>query len=275
MSIPPSEPATGEPSNATNVSNVSAASIKLPPMWKETPEVWFRQIEAQFEVAGIVADNTKFNYIIGVLDQCLCNTVSDVLMNPPLTERYTTLKQAIISRLSASTTSQISQLLGDVDMGDRTPSQFLRELRLLAKDRVSEEFLRSMWLRRLPEKVRLVLATHPGNLEQLAASADQVVELIAQPAVFTTSNPFVNNSEITQLRQQIQQLNQQFQMLLRPRSRSKSRFSSRTRSNSRNSSSQPKRSTWCWYHRRFATKANKCEQPCTFNSNKTLQNSTN
>jgi len=43
--------------------HVDKVSVKLPPFWAENPETWFVQVEAQFEIANITAEQTKFNYL--------------------------------------------------------------------------------------------------------------------------------------------------------------------------------------------------------------------
>lgn len=265
-STPPSEPVPNVAEAPAIAPQISAASVKLPPFWKESPSLWFNIIEAQFEVANIVTDKTKYNYILSILYQNLAKVVDDILSNPPATDRYGTLKESLISRLSASESSQINRLLEDVDMGDRTPSQFLRELRQLAQDKVSDNFLKSIWLKRLPEKIRLILASHHGPLDQLAKSADQIFDLVSAPAVYATSKQYSQNTELELLRQDLQQLTQQFQALCRSRSRSSSRPQSR--SNSRHNAFANKNTSWCWYHKKFATKAIKCIPPCTFIDNK-------
>jgi hypothetical protein len=51
----------------------------------------------------------------------------------------------------------IRQLLTLEEMGDRKPSQFLRHLRGLAPD-MPEEFLYTIWSRRLPPNIQTILA---------------------------------------------------------------------------------------------------------------------
>ncbi|XP_075990296.1 uncharacterized protein LOC142985941 [Anticarsia gemmatalis] len=52
-------------------------SIRLPPFWPDKPAVWFAQVEAQFEIAGIVADRTKYNYVVGQIDHKLAGLRRD------------------------------------------------------------------------------------------------------------------------------------------------------------------------------------------------------
>ena len=46
-----------------------AVSLKLPTFWNSQPEVWLAQAEAQFNIRGITADETKYYYVVAALDQ--------------------------------------------------------------------------------------------------------------------------------------------------------------------------------------------------------------
>lgn len=48
------------------VNQVNRIQAKVPPFWKLNPQLWFKQIEAQFSNSGIVNDLTKYNTIVGV-----------------------------------------------------------------------------------------------------------------------------------------------------------------------------------------------------------------
>ena len=60
-------------------------------------------------------------------------------------------------------------------MGDRTPSQFLRHLRRLARNVFSDDTLRSLWFSRLPGSRQAILATQRDlTLEKLGELADAI-----------------------------------------------------------------------------------------------------
>ena len=44
-----------------------AVSLKLPTFWTAQPEVWFTKAEAQFNLCGITAFNTKYYYVLAAL----------------------------------------------------------------------------------------------------------------------------------------------------------------------------------------------------------------
>jgi hypothetical protein len=131
---------------------ISRVAVRLPPFWAERPNVWFAQAEAQFTLAGISSEQTKFYYVIAHLDHRYATEVEDIITSPPEREPYTTLRTELIRRLSPSKEQRIHQLLTLQEMGDRKPSQFLRRLRSLAPD-VPDDFLRSIWSSRLPTNI--------------------------------------------------------------------------------------------------------------------------
>jgi hypothetical protein len=122
-----------ETTNGTQPAEVSRVAVRLPPFWAERPAVWFAQAEAQFCLAGISNETTKF-YMISQLDHQYAAEVEDVITSPPQQDPYPKLKTELLKRLSLSREQRTKQLLTFEEMGDRKPSQFLRHLRGLAPD---------------------------------------------------------------------------------------------------------------------------------------------
>jgi hypothetical protein len=54
--------------NSPMSAEISSVAVRLPPFWAERPNVWFAQAEAQFTLAGISSEQTKFYYVISQLD---------------------------------------------------------------------------------------------------------------------------------------------------------------------------------------------------------------
>lgn len=255
-------------------------AVRLPPFWAERPAVWFAQAEAQFFLAGISSEKTKFFHVISQLDHRCAAELEDVITSPPERDPYTTLRTELMRRLSPSREQRIRQLLTHEEMGDRKPSQFLRHLRSLAPD-VPDDFLRSIWSSRLPHNIQAILAGQPeGNLDSAARCADRISEAAPQPALASVGPP----PDSAALLQRIEDLSRQVAALtaqqdrLNPSSRnhrSPSRDPRSSSSNARpafknrrtNSRSPPRgdaASTTCWYHRRFGARAQNCTPPCSF-----------
>lgn len=253
---------------------VNKVAIKVPPFWSSNPSLWFRQLEIQFALNGITADMTKFYYAMSQLELKYLQEVEDVVNNLPATGKYDRFKDELIRRLSKSEEQRIKQLLEQEEIGDRTPSQFLRHLKTLAGDNtLSENFLRTMWLNRLPASMRTVLATRMDEpVDKMATLADKINEItpIGHCAAVTP------NPEIAALCEQITRLTQEVAELKMNQRQSRSNFRgpgrggwrrgsrNRSRNRSRSRSPSPSQPGVCWYHRRFGDKSTRCTTPCTY-----------
>jgi hypothetical protein len=131
---------------------VSRVAVRLPPFWAEGPVPWFAQAEAQFHLAGITYELTKFYHVVSQLDMRCIADVEYLVSAPPAVNPFATLKAELIKRLCPSSDQRTRQLVTLEEMGDRKPSQFLRPLRSLAPD-IPDNYLRNLWTSRLPSNV--------------------------------------------------------------------------------------------------------------------------
>lgn len=156
-------------------------SISLPPYWAGDPLLWFAQIECRFAQHRLTTQKAKFNAVVSSLPPQVAAEVWDLITSPPSEDAYDKLKKAIVDRTGLSRSDRLQQLLGAEQLQGRTPSQFLRHMRALSGretgDFASDEILQELFMRQLPQPVRVVLAaTGPLPLSQLAQVADKVVE---------------------------------------------------------------------------------------------------
>lgn len=248
----------GGDSTATNNVNTTAINLRIPRFWKENPAVWFAQLEAQFENYHITSELSKYFAVLPELEPELLSQVSDIILQRP-ENAYSKLKERLVNHFSISEEKRIQKLLNELPIGDKKPSSLLREMRSLANGGVTDEFLRSMWLQRLPSQTQAILATSGEPFDNLATMADKIGN-ICNPSSSNIS-AISSNNEINEMRAQILTLTAAIQELKFPK-KHHSRSSSRHRSNrSRNSSPQV-----CYYHRNFGDKARCCRQPCSYTS---------
>lgn len=252
---------------------VCKVGVRIPPFWPEEPEIWFAQIEGQFAITGITSDATKFHYVVGQLENKYSREVKDLIIKPPATDKYQTLKSELIRRLTASKEKKTIQLLHHEELGDRKPSQFLRHLRGLASADIPNDFLKTIWMSRLPVGIQQLIASQPASsgLDDLATLADQVLDIsLSSPNVAATSLPSTPGSVLNELVHEVAELRRQLQHLSMqrdrsPRSRSRNGDRRRNRSSSRTRSQSSYRThPLCFYHSRFGSKARDCIKPCDF-----------
>jgi hypothetical protein len=140
-------------------------AVHLPPFWPDRPGLWVATAEAQFYLASVTSEKTKFNYVISQLEYRHASEVQDLIRSPPANEPCATLKTEVVRHLSASRDQRVCQLLTHEEMGDLKLSQFLRHLKSLAPE-VPDGFLRNIWSSRLPTHIQTILAGQAeGNLD--------------------------------------------------------------------------------------------------------------
>lgn len=256
--------------------HINRVSIRTPPFCKDRPALWFASLESQFVINGITQESTKFHYAIAHLDTDCTKEVEEIILQPPATNPYTTLKNAIISQFSVSYEEKVRRLLEQEQMGDRKPSSFFRYLRSLAGPAFPDQLLKTIWSNRLPRQVQIVLAAQQQQtITELADLADKLSEISAQPSEVhqvTGNSPSSsldsNGTIIAAIQKQVADLTLAVAALTdfknrpsRPRSRSTSRHRNHSQSSLHNDE-------YCWYHNCFGPRATKCIHPCTWSNKK-------
>ncbi|XP_046807526.1 uncharacterized protein LOC124420041 [Lucilia cuprina] len=140
----------------------STVNLRIPRFWKENPAIWFAQLDAQFENHNVVNESSKY---FAALPEVL-SQVTDIILQQPR-DAYSKIKQRLIDHFSISEENRIKTLLKELPIGDKKPSFLLREIRNLANDGVKDEFLRTMWIQRLPTQAQAILATSSEPLDIL------------------------------------------------------------------------------------------------------------
>ena len=208
---------------------VAAVALKLPAFWTSDPEVWFAQVEAQFQTRNppITTDQTKFDYIVTSLDPAAAKEVRSIILQPPAAgSRYSALKTALIAAFGRTQESKDAELLSMTGLGDRTPTGLLRHMRSLNSNPAT--LFKALWLAQLPPEARRICAASPGtDLDDLAKQADAVVE---------TSRNF--NCQV---------------VIAAARTNAQAKF--------------PRTTELCFFHAKFGKAARKCRgEPCPMHS---------
>lgn len=235
---------------------VAAVAVKLPEFWKCDPVMWFAQAEAQFALANVTKDETKFYHIVAKVDQTVICHISDLVARPPLEEKYKSVKDRLVGRFALSPQAKLERLLGSHDLGDLRPTHLLAKMQELSAGlAVDENLLKMFFLQRLPTSIRSVLAISDGTITKLAEMADKMVEC-STPHVSAVEQPLADNTD--ELKNQIAALTTEIRRMKMQPSRSRSRSSSRSGTTSR------ARGEVCWYHHQYGSNAHQCRAPCIF-----------
>ena len=105
--------------------SINAVAIKFLTFWPERAKVWFFRAKAQFTIRGIVAEKTKYYYILAALDQDTANCIVDLLIQPPASDKYQAIKMRLLNTFTSDKARRADLLLEKAGLGDNTPSQYM------------------------------------------------------------------------------------------------------------------------------------------------------
>lgn len=260
--------ANEEAAGAENAAVAASVAVRLPDFWRNDPAMWFAQAEAQFALAGVVRDHTKYNHIVAKVDQQTICHIADLVTDPPLTNKYPAIKSRLISRFVMSPQGKLEQLLGSCDLGDMRPTHLLAKMQELSMGlNVNPELLKMLFLQRMPANVKAILAISDGSLTKLAEMADKMLESALNVAA-VAANPGPSRQAVSTAAHSedmsTDDLREQVAFLTAEVRRMRTRSTSRGRSVSRSGRSAEE---ICWYHKKYGTRATRCREPCQFSKN--------
>lgn len=254
------------------------ASFRLPAFAPDEADLWLMQVQCAFDVAGICDSATKFKLLVANVPTSVAAQVRDVIVSAP--GDFDGLCNALRQRLAQSRASRLEALLRHQQLGDRKPSQLLRDMRgqlTTAGDAPTDSgLLRTLFLQRLPQSARAALSLLPEttSLLELAEAADRFLEA-SQPSgavaavAAATPAPAGGDADlataIASLAAVIGRLDASNRRLEETVNRSRSRAATpgrHSRSSSASRELDPGR--YCWYHRTYGARARKCTSPCAW-----------
>ena len=211
---------------------VESVAIKLPPFWTKNPDAWLAKVEAQFKLRNITVDDTKFNHVVAALEESVAERVLHIINLPDTQQdRYKQLKNELVRKYGLSDEQRAHRILEMEGLGDRKPSELLYDMLSVIGDRDVKFLLRHIFLRQLPEPIRLALANDTSELEELAPKADKL----------WNNQDLRANAMVEEDPDEINATKRWF--------------------------AQKKKTTLCFYHEFFGRKAKKCQPPCVFSKN--------
>uniref|UniRef100_A0A0K8TVK3 DUF7041 domain-containing protein n=1 Tax=Bactrocera latifrons TaxID=174628 RepID=A0A0K8TVK3_BACLA len=170
----------------SSVPNSSVPRVHISAFNRSHPNLWFAQIEHTFRLNNIVTDADQFHVVATHLEDETLLAVEDLLLHLPNDNKYKALKSRLLEKFGDSNQSKLQRLLkGDEFVGMR-PSGMLAQMRRLAPDQ--DDFIRLLFLQRLPPTIRPWLSVATDNLSRIASMADKMLESIATPKVHSIDN---------------------------------------------------------------------------------------
>jgi hypothetical protein len=166
------EQVDGDAGLALSLATVGRVTVKPPVFYRSNPQVWFRQMESQFALAGITSGITKFHHIMGAIPE-------DVAINLPndLTT-YDTLKEQIVSIYQKNKDELLEEALGSITLDGQKPSVCLLRIKRKLQEcnlTIDEDVVRHRILQAMPFSTKASLSAHSSlPLDQFAKLADTI-----------------------------------------------------------------------------------------------------
>lgn len=246
---------------------IDFAKVRLPSFWPNNPSTWFIQAEAQFNVFRLTRDETKYCLTIAALPPETCESVIDIIADPPATDKYQKLKTTLISRHSASESKRLEELLEKVELGNQKPSALFRSMKQTAGGTFDSNIIKKLWLRRLPQAINIALVSVGDKpTDEMIALADKIFEATenaSSSSINAVSNNFSRpahnrDSSIERRLSRLEHLLSKIDINSNSNRRDSNASRIRSRSRSNNNKNSQSNKNLCYYHKKFGDKARKC-----------------
>ena len=275
--------------------------FKIATFYATDVELWFNQIETQFDLHQIHDDDERYSLTSAALSGEVASDVRDVLLQPFRSHKYESLKSILIERRGLTTPEWVNKVISGEKMGSDIPSRFLRRLQKTAgfgtQAVVGKAAIRQAFIRQMPTSIRAHLATQPDSakLESSVMLADRA---LASETDVEESKPGVAEikvDETTKLVGLLEDLSKRLKKLETATAAEKKRNSGRGCANNNYAPRPPfipnaqatefvpnKQSSFnnakqnaanridtanapvCYFHQTFGDKARTCRNPCAF-----------
>ena len=171
-----------EGSSGSDAGNpVHHVSIKPPPFMETAVAGWFAVIDAQFHIANVKTESTKFYHVLSALPP---DTIAHLPKSVLTSASFTTLQEAVTDMYEKTKPELFERLIRKSKLAGR-PSLFLAELREMGdKVGVGDELIRHKFIQSLPSAIAAALASQRElGLSALGKLADELVPLVQGASV--------------------------------------------------------------------------------------------
>ena len=96
--------------------------FKIANFYATDVELWFNQIETQFEIHHITDDDERYSLTCAALSGEVASDVRDVLLQPFRTNKYKSLKGILIERRGLTSPERVNKVISGEKIGTDVPS---------------------------------------------------------------------------------------------------------------------------------------------------------
>ncbi len=159
---------------------INAASIKLPEFIIKNP-LWLIQAEAQFRIAHITSEKTKYYHNISRLPAAVLIDCKDVVVETYKKDDLDKLKQTLLDRYILSTDQRIKEVLDNIRFTHpELPSAFFRRLIATASGTLAYDIILQRLCERLPSNISNAIAPMTNNLGALFKNTSSAQQMSPQ-----------------------------------------------------------------------------------------------
>ena len=146
-------------------------NFKITPFYPNDVELWFYQLETQFDLHDITDDDERYRLTRAALSGEVASDVRYISLQPFLSHKYISLKGVLIERRGWTTPEKVNKVTSGVKLGTDIPSCFLRRLQKTAGSGttavIGKAVIRLAFIRQMPASIRAHL------VHSLAVLADR------------------------------------------------------------------------------------------------------
>jgi hypothetical protein len=149
-------------------------SVRLPPFWPHSPQLWFSQAECLFTVHNLSDQFHRYCLVVANLQHDSLRRVADIVDAPPAGMAYNTIKQRLLASHQMTGFQRAERLFAMPALGARKRSELMAEmLEICLRGEEKTELFACLFLQRLPREIRVLLArVDHKDPKELAEQAD-------------------------------------------------------------------------------------------------------
>ncbi|KAF2886534.1 hypothetical protein ILUMI_19639 [Ignelater luminosus] len=100
-------------------------------------------------------------------------------------DKYYAAKEKLLNIFKESEDKRIKRLATGLNLGNEKPSQFLRRMKALAGEDITEKVLRTLWINKIPGNITNIFPISDENLDKLSKLADKIAEINPHSEIYS------------------------------------------------------------------------------------------
>lgn len=138
---------------------IAALAVKIPDFIHASPSLWYRQVQAQFVLAGVTREETQYYHVISRLPGDVLNNLNDIIDKDFSEGDYGTLKKTIIDRYSPSDEERVQRVLYEFRYDGGKPSSLFRQMIAAAASQVPYKLIVKRFSSIIPTVISSAIAS--------------------------------------------------------------------------------------------------------------------